>query len=51
MDLGRSQIGGSSGVAALDSLIERFRLQGSEVTLTGLDRRSSAFYDRLTGTV
>ena len=33
------------------SIIERFRLHGSEVTLTGLDRRSSAFYDRLTGTV
>ena len=30
---------------------QRFRLHGSEVTLTGLDRRSSAFYDRLTGTV
>ena len=51
IDLSQSQIWDASSVAALDSIIERFRLHGSEVTLTGLDRRSSAFYDRLTGTV
>lgn len=49
IDLTQSQIWDASSVASLDSIIERFNAHGTQVTLIGLDRRSSSFYSRLTG--
>ncbi|HEY5963016.1 MAG TPA: hypothetical protein VIU42_03270 [Xanthobacteraceae bacterium] len=36
-------------VAALDSIETKYRDHGATVTFTGLDRRSTAFHQRLTG--
>jgi SulP family sulfate permease len=51
IDLSESQIWDASSVAALDSIIDRFRAHGTEVELTGLDARSKGFYGRLTGSL
>jgi SulP family sulfate permease len=49
IDLTRAQIWDASSVAALDSIETKYRQHGASVTFTGLDRRSAAFYGRLTG--
>lgn len=49
IDLSQSQIWDASSVAALDSIIDRFKAHGAEVTLEGLDARSRTFHGRLTG--
>jgi len=49
IDLTHSQIWDASSVAALDSIETRYRAHGATVSLTGLDPRSSAFHERLTG--
>jgi len=49
IDLGHSQIWDASSVAALDSIETKYREHGATVTFTGLDQRSSAFHERLTG--
>lgn len=51
IDLARSHIWDASSVASIDSIVERFRSRGAEVTLSGLDPRSSRFYERLKGAV
>ena len=49
IDLTHSQIWDASSVAALDSIETKYRDHGSAVTFTGLDERSLAFHNRLTG--
>jgi len=49
IDLTNSQIWDASTVAALDSIQTKYRARGGAVTLTGLDQRSLAFHERLTG--
>jgi SulP family sulfate permease len=49
IDLTHSQIWDASSVAALDSIETKYREHGAAVTFTGLDPRSSAFHERLTG--
>jgi len=49
IDLTNSQIWDASTVAALDSIQTKYRARGSAVTFTGLDQRSLAFHERLTG--
>jgi SulP family sulfate permease len=49
IDLTHSQIWDASTVAALDSIETKYRARGGAVTFTGLDQRSSAFHERLTG--
>jgi sulfate permease, SulP family len=49
IDLTHSQIWDASTVAALDSIETKYRERGATVTFTGLDPRSSAFHERLTG--
>jgi len=49
IDLSHSQIWDASSVAALDSIETKYRDRGATVTFTGLDQRSSAFHERLTG--
>jgi sulfate permease, SulP family len=49
IDLTHSQIWDASSVAALDSIETRYRERGATVSFTGLDQRSSAFHQRLTG--
>jgi sulfate permease, SulP family len=49
IDLTHSQIWDASTVAALDSIQTKYRVLGSSVTFTGLDQRSLAFHERLTG--
>jgi SulP family sulfate permease len=49
IDLAHSQIWDASSVAALDSIVAKYREHGATVTFTGLDPRSSAFHARLTG--
>jgi SulP family sulfate permease len=49
IDLTHSQIWDASSVAALDSIETKYRERGAAVTFTGLDPRSSAFHERLTG--
>jgi sulfate permease, SulP family len=49
IDLTHSQIWDASSVAALDSIETKYRDHGATVTFTGLDPRSSAFHERLTG--
>lgn len=51
IDLSGSHIWDASSVASIDSIIDRFRTHGAEVRLSGLDPRSSGFYNRLSGTV
>ena len=49
IDLTHAQIWDASTVAALDSIEAKYRDHGATVTVTGLDRRSTAFHQRLTG--
>lgn len=49
IDLSRAQIWDASSVAVLDAVQTRYREQGAAVAVTGLDERSTAFYERLTG--
>ncbi len=49
IDLTHAQVWDASTVAALDSIETKYRGRGATVTFTGLDTRSSAFHQRLTG--
>jgi len=49
IDLTDAQIWDASSVATLDSIEAKYRDHGATVTVTGLDRRSTAFHQRLTG--
>jgi SulP family sulfate permease len=49
IDLTHSQIWDASSVAALDSIETKYRERGATIIFTGLDQRSSAFHERLTG--
>jgi len=49
IDLTHSQIWDASTVAALDSIETKYRERGAIVVFSGLDQRSSAFHERLTG--
>lgn len=49
IDLTHSSIWDASSVSALDSIETKYREHGITVTFTGLDQRSSAFHERLTG--
>jgi SulP family sulfate permease len=49
IDLTHSQIWDASSVAALDSIENKYRERGATVRFVGLDQRSSAFHERLTG--
>jgi sulfate permease, SulP family len=49
IDLTHSQIWDASSVAALDSIATKYRAHGATVSFTGLDPRSTAFHERLTG--
>jgi SulP family sulfate permease len=49
IDLTHSQIWDASSVAALDSIETKYRAHGATVLFTGLDSRSFAFRERLTG--
>ena len=49
IDLTHSQIWDASTVAALDSIETKYRERGASVVFSGLDQRSSAFHERLTG--
>jgi SulP family sulfate permease len=49
IDLTHSQIWDASTVAALDSIEAKYRAQGRAVEFFGLDQRSTAFHERLTG--
>jgi SulP family sulfate permease len=51
VDLGRAQIWDASTVAALDSIETKYARYGATVTITGLNDRSTAFRNRLTGTL
>jgi sulfate permease, SulP family len=49
IDLTHSQIWDASTVAALDSIEVKYRALGRTIALQGLDQRSTAFRERLTG--
>jgi sulfate permease, SulP family len=49
IDLTHSQIWDASSVAALDSVETRYRDRGTRISFTGLDQRSLAFHERLSG--
>lgn len=49
IDLTHSQIWDASTVAALDSIETKYRDRGATVSFTGLDQRSFAFRERLSG--
>ena len=49
VDLSRAQVWDASTVAALDAVETKFAAHGVDVTVQGLDRRSSAFHARLSG--
>ena len=49
IDLTHSSIWDASSVSALDAIATKYRDHGAAVTFTGLDQRSSAFHERLTG--
>jgi SulP family sulfate permease len=49
VDLTHAQVWDASSVAALDSIETKYREHGATVTFTGLDQRSTAFHERLTG--
>lgn len=49
IDLTHAQIWDASTVAALDSIEYRYQRYGTQVTIEGLDMRSSDFHRRLTG--
>lgn len=50
IDMSDSNIWDASSVTSIDSIVDRFRTHGVEVTLTGLNPRSSSFYNRLSET-
>jgi sulfate permease, SulP family len=47
IDLGRSHIWDLTGVGAIDSVVMKFRRQGTAVELIGLNEASSTIIDRL----
>lgn len=47
IDLSHSNRWDASSVTSLDSILDRFRRRGIDVTLTGLDPRSARLYERL----
>lgn len=49
IDLTHAQIWDASSVAALDSIETKYREHGATVAFIGLDKRSTAFHQRLTG--
>jgi SulP family sulfate permease len=49
IDLTHSQIWDASSVAALNAIETKYRDHGAVVAFTGLDARSTAFHERLTG--
>jgi sulfate permease, SulP family len=49
IDFGDSQIWDASSVAALDSVVTKYRQHGIEASIEGLDGRSSLFHGRLSG--
>lgn len=49
IDLTHAQIWDASSVAALDGIEYRYQRYGAEVTIEGLDLRSTDFHQRLTG--
>ncbi|MGJ0478511.1 SulP family inorganic anion transporter [Pantoea agglomerans] len=49
IDLTHAQIWDASSVAALDGIEYRYQRYGTEVTIEGLDPRSTDFHQRLTG--
>nr|WP_318269135.1 SulP family inorganic anion transporter [Pantoea agglomerans] len=49
IDLTHAQIWDASSVAALDGIEYRYQRYGAEVTIEGLDPRSTDFHQRLTG--
>lgn len=49
IDLTHAQIWDASSVAALDGIEYRYQRYGAEVTIEGLDSRSTDFHQRLTG--
>lgn len=49
VDFAASQIWDASSVAVLDSVQEKYTEHGKHVVFTGLDERSSAFHERLSG--
>lgn len=51
IDLTHAQIWDASTIAALDSVQTKYREHGATLSIVGLDARSTAFYERLTGTV
>lgn len=51
IDLTHAQIWDASTIAALDSVQTKYRDHGATMSIIGLDARSTAFYERLTGTV
>ena len=51
IDLTHAQIWDASTIAALDSVQTKYREHGATMSIVGLDARSTAFYERLTGTV
>jgi SulP family sulfate permease len=49
IDFTHSQIWDASTVAALDSVETKYRAEGRMISFVGLDARSTAFHERLTG--
>jgi SulP family sulfate permease len=49
VDLSQAQVWDASSVAALDSIETKYRNHGTNVTIEGLDERSTTFHQRLTG--
>ncbi len=49
IDLSEGQVWDVSSVAVIESIQARYEARGSQVAVTGLDDRSSAFRDRLAG--
>ncbi|WP_030014362.1 SulP family inorganic anion transporter [Curtobacterium sp. S6] len=49
LDFSQAQIWDASTVATLDSITHRYESSGHDVEVTGLDRRSARFHDRLSG--
>ena len=49
IDLSRAHIWDASAVAALDAISQRYRAQGTEVEITGLNQRSDHLHSTLSG--
>ncbi len=47
--MGKAHIWDQSGVAALDQIIRKLKLGGSEVNVIGLNKESLDIFDRLGG--